>query len=138
MKFITTLSKNLMDKLTQMRSNHAPLNQFPFNMGQVTKPDWEKIAWKLPFLCHCYTQQQDQLVDELTTIILPHDTAILHSSKAFKVTAKYYNGTWRFKTAGSEHDSQMCYSLLNYLLLSSSPTSPLSLIMIYYQRSKRP
>lgn len=99
---LSSLPKHLVANLTQLRTNHAPLNQYLYRMGQVPKPVCKcQTSIETPehfsFICPLHSTHQIDFLRELTSAKLPHDTSILRKPDAFKAVAQYCDFTWRFK-----------------------------------------
>lgn len=102
LRALSSLPKHSVATLTQLRSNHAPLNHYLFRMGQVPEPVCKcQTGIETPehflFICPSHTAHRSAFLNKLTSADLPHDTSILRTPNAFKHVATYCDATWRFK-----------------------------------------
>lgn len=105
-KHLSELNKHAVAAITQLRSGHIHLNHYLHKYDQLGDPSCvcqegiETVEHYL-FTCNKYTEERQQLEEDLKALNLPLNTSILTKPKAFTAIATYCDSTWRLKNRWS-------------------------------------
>lgn len=102
MKALKKLTKPSISAITQLRSNHAPLNNYLFNYQQRADPVCKcdtgvETADHFLFICPRFDTQRETLTKHLKRLKIPALKACLANPKAYPAIADFCNATWRLK-----------------------------------------
>lgn len=101
-KHLKPLNKHAIAAITQLRSGHAPLNQYLYKYQQRSDPACEcetgiETSDHFLFICPRYEPQRKTLLKALKSSRIKPSTEALSNPKAFSAIAEYCDATWRFK-----------------------------------------
>lgn len=102
MKAIKTLQKPSVSAITQLQSNHAPLNNYLFSHQQRADPACKcetgvETADHFLFICPRYEPQRETLLKKLKKLKIRASKSCLTNPKSYEAIAEFCATTWRLK-----------------------------------------